>query len=290
VPEQPTAQVNGGLKPPDVANHTGGMDKRPPRPASSADAARWLTDRVDIWGPHWVTNMVGSGFEAYARLLHPLAEPGAPTWAQVARSNGRIMHPSAQWGKISSSQPGPLKAAEVFAGRSHPNNPHRGNLNGWALEALCAVLAGHTTTPQTCYFAVWEGCGGLGEPRPGSFMTAYHRSDPNPSPPRPAPAEWQLDLSGPRFPMPRRDSYYLFEGHVGEAVRIGQWVHETFFISQSPHFFWPADHAWYVGTEIDDDSTFIGGSCELVNELCASEVLEVLQIAPDAPYEDHLNV
>ena len=64
------------------------MDKRAPRPASSADAARWLTDRVDIWGPDWVTNMVGSGFEAYARLLHPLAdEPGAPTWAQVARSN-----------------------------------------------------------------------------------------------------------------------------------------------------------------------------------------------------------
>ncbi len=267
------------------------MDKRAPRPASSADAARWLTDRVDIWGPDWVTNMVGSGFEAYARLLHPLAdEPGAPTWAQVARSNGRIIHPSAQWKMISSLQPGSLTAAKVFAGRSHPSGPHGGNLNGWALEALCAVLAGHTTTPQTCYFAVWEGWGGLGEPRPGSTMTSFFGSGPPPPPPGPAPAEWQLDLSGPRFPMPHRNSYYLFEGHVGQAVRIGHWVHETFFIPQSPQFLWPVDHAWCVGTEIDDDSTFIGGSGELVNELCASEVLEVLRIAPDAPYEDRLNV
>jgi hypothetical protein len=90
--------------------------------------------------------------------------------------------------------------------------------------------------------------------------------------------------------MPHRNSYYLFEGHVGQAVRIGHWVHETFFIPQSPQFLWPVDHAWCVGTEIDDDSTFIGGSGELVNELCASEVLEVLRIAPDAPYEDRLNV
>jgi hypothetical protein len=37
------------------------------------------------------------------------------------------------------------------------------------------------------------------------------------------------------------------------------------------------------------DSTLIGGSRQL-NELCASEVLEVLRIAPDAPYEDDLNV
>jgi hypothetical protein len=34
----------------------------------------------------------------------------------------------------------------------------------------------------------------------------------------------------------------------------------------------------------------LGGSLGLINELCASEVLEVLRIAPDAPYEDHLNV
>jgi hypothetical protein len=237
-----------------------------------------------------MTNMVGSGFEAYARLLHPLTdEPGGPTWAEVARANGRIMHPSAQWNKINAA-PGPLSADNVNNGRVHSANPHEGNLNAWALEALCAVLAGHTATPQTCYFAVWEGRGALDErSSPGSSITSYRGPGPKPQPPGPAPAEWKLDLTGPRFPMPLRDSFYLFEGHVGEAVRIGRWSDETWFLPKSPHFFWPADHAWCVGTEVDFDSTFIGGSRDLVNELCASEVLEVLRIAPDAPYDDHLN-
>jgi hypothetical protein len=42
-----------------------------------------------------------------------------------------------------------------------------------------------------------------------------------PPPPRPAPAEWQLDLTGPRFPMPARNEFYLFEGEVHAALRIG---------------------------------------------------------------------
>ncbi|WP_136623315.1 hypothetical protein [Mycobacterium attenuatum] len=237
-----------------------------------------------------MTNIVGSGVEAYARLFHPLAEePGGPTWAEVARANGRVMHPSVQWDKIRGR--GPFNPNDPrLQGRNRPGNSHWGELNTWALEALCAVLTVHTTTPQTCYFAVWEGCGALGEPLPGSFITSYRGPGPKPAPPGPAPADWQLDLRGPRFRLPGRHGYYLFEGHVGEAVRIGRWVHETCFRPKSPHFFWPADHAWCVGTEVDDDSTFIGGSRELVDELCASDVLEVLPIAPDAPYEDDVNV
>jgi hypothetical protein len=38
------------------------------------------------------------------------------------------------------------------------------------------------------------------------------------------------------------------------------------------------------------DSTIIGGSRQLIDRLCASEPLEILQIAPDAPYEDNLNM
>ena len=90
--------------------------------------------------------------------------------------------------------------------------------------------------------------------------------------------------------MPRRSTFYLFEGHVSEAVRIGRWANEKWFPTQVATLFWPADHAWCVGTEVDDDSTFIGGSRELIDELCASASLEVLQIAPDAPHEDDINV
>lgn len=161
-----------------------------------------------------------------------------------------------------------------------------GELKTWALEELCAILAGHTTTPRTCYFAVWQG---RGLDRERTLFTAYPVGAPQ-LPPKPAPAEWQLDFSGPTFALPGRDDYWLFEGHVSEAVRIGRWNTEHWFSAQTPQFFWPADHAWCVATEIDEDSTVIGGSSELVDQLCASEDLEVLWIAPDAPHEDQLNL
>jgi len=112
------------------------VDHQPPRPAGSAEPAQWLIDRVDLWDhQHWPTGMVGAGFGAYARLLHPLDDhPGPLTWATVARANSRILHPSAWWEKIKSS---------ASSGRGRPGDPMRGDLNGWALKALCAILARH---------------------------------------------------------------------------------------------------------------------------------------------------
>ncbi len=257
-----------------------GVGYRPPRSAGSAEPAHWLTDRVNLWGQSWVTNLVGSGFQAYARLLHPRDDhPGAHTWAEVARANGRTMHPSVQWDRIRSPNPGQQ-------GRSQPGDPIWGRLNTWALEELCAILAGHTATPRTCYFAVWQGCR-LDLERP--ILTQYRLGAPK-VPPRPAPPEWQLDLSGPTFSLPGRTDYYLSEGHVSEAVRIGRWNTENFSSARTPQFFWPADHAWCVATDNGEGSTIIGGSSDLVDQLCASEDIEVLQIAPDAPHEDQLNL
>ncbi|WP_343708813.1 hypothetical protein, partial [Mycobacterium sp.] len=204
--------------------------------------------------------MVGADFADYARLLHPLDDhPGPLTWAAVARANGRILHPSAWWEKIDPATP---------PGRSQPGEPTRGTLNAGALEALCAILTHHTTTPKVCYFAVWEGWGWLHEGSSTS-VTSYYAPDgvmPEFQPPQPAPAEWQLDLSGPTFSLPDRN-YYLFEDHIEAAAQIGQWVNEDFFIPQSPSFFWPADHNWCVATEVDYDSTIIGGTRELIDQL-----------------------
>lgn len=245
---------------------------------------------MDLWGPHWVTNVVGAGFEAYARLFHPLDDyPGALRWADIARFNGRILHPSAQWAHISA--PAPFTTEHAQRGRSHPGEPRWGHLSPRALGALCAVLAHHTTTAQHCFFAVWQGCGTL-HAGPGVTLTAYLPVNgvlPDLSPPPPAPAHWQLDLTGPTFTLPGRDRYHLFHGAVEQAVHIGRWDNTTFFTAQSPHFMWPADHTWCVATEIDDDSTIIGGTTALISEVCASAAIEVLPIAPDAPFDDTLN-
>lgn len=76
------------------------IDPRPPA-ATSAEPARWLTDRTGVDGQKWVTNPVCSGFAAYARLFHPLDDhPGSPTWAAAAQANGRTKQASVQWEKI----------------------------------------------------------------------------------------------------------------------------------------------------------------------------------------------
>lgn len=237
-----------------------------------------------MWGKHWVTGLVGPRFEAYARLLHPLADyPGFSTWEEVARANGRTMHPSVRWERI--------RPPTASNGRSQPGDPIWGQLNAWALDELCAILMRHTTTPQVCYFAVWSGSRVWQQ---GHMQISYYAPNgalpDDVQPPRPAPSEWQLDSSGPTFSLAHRIDYHLFEGHVGEAARFGLWVNESWFYSQSPQLFWPADHSWCVATELGEDSTIIGGSRELVDELCASATLEALSIPPDAPFEDCLNL
>jgi hypothetical protein len=217
--------------------------------------------------------MVGSGFEAYARLLSPLDDhPGSQTWAAVARANGRTLHPSVSWREIISTPP-------LDTVRSWPGSPSYKNLPTWALEALCAILAHHTAAPHTCYFALHEHSRAL---HPGSYRRGAHGAGP-------APIEWQLNESASIFSYPVPDGggrtynpkFYLYTGRVGDAARIGMWIDERQFYPQTPDVFWPNDHAWHAATGYD--STIIGGSRQLIDELCASETLEILQIAPDAP-------
>ncbi len=287
------------------------IDHRPPRPAASTQPARWLIDRVSLSSQHWVARSVGSGFPAYARLLHPVDDhPNSPLWAQVARTNRRTLHPSVWWEQISSpasAEANKVALAVVWraeqSGHMWPGDPRRG-LRTWALEQLCAVLARHTATQQPCYFAVRTD----GQPIVFPSMTASSPSASQPA--APAPDEWQLDKTGPTFVLPdaggapyspslpdslplpaalpqpfhpvsQRHYYYLLEGRPGAAVRIGRWADERSFYHQSPSFIWPADHNWLVAITSDSDSTIIGGSRQLIEELCASEAIEVLQIAPD---------
>jgi hypothetical protein len=265
---------------------SGAVEHRPPQPAASVEPARWLMERVDLWHGDWVTGMVGSGFEAYARLFHPPRDrASSPRWADVARANRRTMHPSAEWEQISS--PGSYRPEDMGRSGGEPGSPEIGRLDTLALGELCDVLARHTSADR-CYFAVWEGCGGLHGPS-ATAIAFRVGAGAHPPAPRAAPAEWQLDLSGRKFPMPSRNEYYLFEGVIRDAVRIGYWSNETSFHAVSPHFFWPSDHAWCVATEVDYDSTFIGGTQLLIDELCGSPQIEVLKIAPDAPAQDLVN-
>jgi hypothetical protein len=188
-------------------------------------------------------------FEAYARLLHPAEGPhGQPIrWAGVAAWSGGTIHALVQWVPMARER-GLTPSAPPFLAA-----PADGRLLPATLAALCEVLAAHTTTPDECYFGVWEGYGRVG---PGARFAAH------------------LDL-------PER-THLMFRGALSDVQEIGSRV-GGFFRQESPSLMFPADRSWFVATEVDFDSTYLGGSQELVDAVVADQRLEAWPVSATDP-------
>lgn len=249
------------------------MDYRPPEPARDAAAAGWIAPRlIDQFGA--VCQTIPTGFPAYARLLHP-ADPGAIAhrrWAEVAESNGRTVHPLAQFARI--ARPPRDRAPRRTLGDVQA--PRTGDLEQDHLRTLCAVLQAYVPDRSRCWFAVWEGWGEMSGAT--SVMSSTRGGGPAPAP-RDAPAHWQLDLRAATFALPGR-SYYLYTGPLGDALRIGHWVTDEWFVPRSPNLWWPDDRRWCVASEVDVDSTLVAGPTDLIDELVHRDDLEAWPVGP----------
>jgi len=121
------------------------------------------------------------------------------------------------------------------------DEPETGDMPEDQFAAVAAVLARHTGTPDDCWFGFWEGRGAaqsLGLPR-----------------------------FGPRLKIPQRENF-LIHGTVHDAVRaLDSW---------GPNLWWPQDRAWFVATDIDLMSTYIGSSADCARALHACRSLEVV--------------
>ncbi|MEV4097454.1 hypothetical protein [Streptosporangium saharense] len=202
------------------------------------------------WGN--VGRMLPPIFAAYVRLFHPplKAVDGVEqeiSWREVALANGRVPHPGMQWPYVTGSwsffndeQPGVWNRP-----------PEEGTLPLRQITRLAHLLAPHTTTPERCWFAVWEGFGDLNLPIE--------------------------DEEIPRVEMPAR-SMLLLEGPLRAATTsfsdISWW-------GRYASLWWPQDRAWCVATDVDLMSTYIGGSVECVATLLADEELEIMEIPLD---------
>src|SRR2546423_4840197 len=118
--------------------------------------AAWIGPRLHPFAQD-VGSIIPEGFDAYARLLHPV--PVHPDrherWSDVAQRNGRIVHPEMQFHQI--SIPRGQAPTELY-GR---HEPRHGTLPLDQRRALVEHLTKATATPDQCWFAMWEGFGGL---------------------------------------------------------------------------------------------------------------------------------
>jgi hypothetical protein len=246
---------------------------------TDVSAADWVVDGVGSFGSG-VKGLLPSGFESYARILHPAWLWGeethveAVTWEAVAAETGRKMHPRVQFDSLTG----------IERGGSRNWEPDVGDMPPGLLSALCEFLAGHTATPERCWFSLWVGWGWVdGAPSAAVMSTAEGLDDPFVEMPPAFPPEV---MNGPRVSLPGRD-YILFEGPLAAATdmgwRTGELVNDVRpdagveldeFSPQAPSLFWPDDRAWCVATEVDLDSTYLGGSEAMVEALLADDRFE----------------
>lgn len=243
---------------------------------SSAD---WLSDLAMLGGS--VSSLVPTGFEAYARILHPAYRGRSHrcpvvTWAEVARANGRVLHSEAQFGSLvgwlqprSHEQPGLWDGA-----------PDEGNLPVERAATLGRLLSVHTSSPFNCWFGVWRGWGDLLFTPASVGSVSAVTSNPGRRRPdrggRYDPPGWANrsapSVGAPTFHLPGRD-YYLLSGPVGAAT---QSLAREAWLWRSANLWWPDDRAWTVATEVDLNSTYVGGSFACIADLLDNPGLEVL--------------
>jgi hypothetical protein len=228
-------------------------------PSSAAWVAPRLTGKSGT-----VAGSVPSGYPAYARICHPAVdrEGRRVSWAEVAGATGRCVHPLMQWHALVGSPDYLNMRGSMWSGE----DPDRGNLMPEVLRRLCDLLGEHTADAGTCFFCLWDG---WGWPDDAGFSLA----------------------SGLRSPLsrdarhlvrlPYDRSYLLFTGPLPGALQIGwPWVLDS-LRTQSPNLFWPNDRAWCVASEIDFDSTLVGGTTELVDAVLGNPALDAWPVGPN---------
>ena len=107
--------------------------------------------------------MVPSGFAAYARIFHPASDAERPDvdvrWSEVAAQSGKTVHPEMQFHAIAPPE-------------LDPDPPKLGVLSKRQAAALVPLLSAHTSTPDSCWFCLWEGYGYLHPGASAVFVAA----------------------------------------------------------------------------------------------------------------------
>lgn len=248
-------------------------------------AARWVEQGLGQDFAH-VKALIPRGFARYARLFHPARnQHGEPVrWAEVAAWSGRTVHPLMAFERISNPSRG------YGAGASPWNeDPCEGSLDSDDAIALAEFLANFTDTPQQCFFAVWEGYGQF-TPGASVMLCSFSESGAEPEVPVPEPQVLLPPaevLTAERLTGVGRD-YVLYAGPLSVVT--------SFFVNfwhDSPNIWWPEDRKWCVATDIDLNSTYVGGSEACIEALVNDARFEVLATTLDAPVHleaDTLNI
>jgi hypothetical protein len=218
------------------------------RPRAPADLVAWIGQGRQPFTGYCVASLVPDVFAVYARILHPAwSQDGAPVrWDAVAAWSGRTAHALAQWEHLSvpaGSRPDPPPFAEP---------PDAGGLPPPAWGILLDVLRRHTVTPHNVFMAAWDGYGQV----PEGYAEAP-----------------VLDLEA--------RSFLVRQGSLIDALTLGQGPDGPQPVRPTqPTLLWPADRGWFLASDVDLDSTYLGASRAAIGDVLAQAGLEAWEISP----------
>lgn len=254
---------------------------------TDVSAGDWIDERlsrIDRRSGVHVSEIIPTGFESYARIFHPAyraPDDARVRWAQIAQERGRVVHPEMQFFHVV----GRLDTDSIDG----IDPPRDGCLPQEEIAALADTLEPFTQTPETSWFCLWEGYGIYGG---GVSLSWYDGEDPRAIRARERAELERADLIAEqlaRIPLVKVHpdpsggalrAYFLFRGAIAVAPTLA--FNGTY---QSPNLWWPQDRSWCVATEIDGNSTYVGGSARCVEAVLADERLEALPSSVDHRFD-----
>lgn len=243
-----------------------------------AAAGDWIKPRLGgEFGA--VTLQVPKDFEAYARVFHPAWDlEGNPVrWADVAKACGTTPHREMQWHAILG-----LADADELQGSYGPSevkwagsDPPIGPMDTETLDVLCEILAAHTADPIHCFFGLCT---------IESWLDSFATDELQPLLKLPAGRD-HVVLAGSLSAVDQIEydwsssTQFVFTASKGEGPPPKQDPAE-FLQRKAPNLIWPADRTWLVASEVDFDSTLVGGNAKLIEAIVESPKLEAWQVEP----------
>ena len=206
-------------------------------------------------------------FESYARILHPAyVREETPqgtvhqsvTWRELGQWSGKVLTPETCIDDL-------LLRSDGLPWTERGSQPQQGRLDPKYMRRLVTLLAPGTNIADDVWFLVWAGH--------GSMKSVRNKS-----------AELEVN---PSWRGTGR-TYLLFSGKIsasadedegnlhGEPLRP---------MMKPPSFWWPVHRSWFVSTDIDSFSTYVGGETNLTRRLLEDDVLEALSVGLDDIYD-----
>lgn len=157
---------------------------------------------------------------------------------------------------------------------------------------IASIGERHTSSVEPAWFAIWEGHGfdtgtrhitwrGPVDEATGEWLEQERARLRDENERRNAAIRSELG-SVPRFALPRR-TYYLMTGPVSAVTELRNPASADAW--QRPDLFWPDDRAWFVATDVDFWSLFVGGDDDFLAELADGVPTPSEMVPPSHPLE-----